>query len=108
KNGVETCGAATTTSTTASTVGGSTTTTTVQSLCDVFCSTVEANCTGGNQVYADDNACQAACAQFPTTGNPGDPSGDTVQCRLHHAQAAAGSPVVHCPHTQPISATCHP
>src|SRR5262245_35922113 len=106
--GVETCAAATTTSTTASTVGGgSTTTTTVATLCDTFCSIVAANCTGVNQVYADDNACQTACAQFPTSGNPGDTSGDTVQCRIYHAQAAAGSPVTHCPHTQPISTFCH-
>jgi hypothetical protein len=110
KEGVETCAPATTTSTstTSSTVGGgSTTTSTVASLCDTFCSIVQANCTGGNQVYADANACQTACAQFPTNGNPGDTSGDTVQCRIYHAQAAAGSPVVHCPHTQPVSATCH-
>ena len=102
--GVEACAA----STTSSTVGGGTTTsTTVQTLCDTFCSIVQANCTGGNQQYADANACQTACAQFPTNGNTGDTSGDTVQCRIYHAQAAAGSPVVHCPHTQPVSATCH-
>lgn len=110
KIGVETCAVATTSTTliTSTTVGGSTTTSTTlpASLCDTFCATVQANCTGGNQQYSDSVDCHQKCATFSTAGQDGDATGNTVQCRIYHAQLSAGSPVTHCPHTRPVSTPC--
>jgi hypothetical protein len=64
----------------------------------VYCGTVLNNCVGDNEVYADLATCQTACADLADTGAPGDQDGDTVQCRIYHAGAAAGDPATHCPH----------
>ena len=116
REGVGTCLPPTTTTTlalggtTSTTTGGgiSTTTTTMPlSLCDQYCNLVLANCTGGNEVYNNQNACQNACSGFAPTGQTGDQSGDTVQCRITHAQLAGGAPGTHCPHTEAQSSTCN-
>lgn len=44
--------------------------------------------------------CKRACATYPTGGRDGDLSGDTVQCRTTHAQAAAQGRE-HCAHARP-------
>ena len=69
--------------------------------CDGYCAAVQAACTGANAQYADDAACQTACAGFATTGMDGDTSGDTLQCRLYHVGVAADDPDTHCGHAGP-------
>ncbi|MBI1944539.1 MAG: hypothetical protein HYS27_02525 [Deltaproteobacteria bacterium] len=66
--------------------------------CDTYCDAATANCTAGNALYTDRNACLAACSVMPNDGvvNAGD--GDTVQCRLFHVGAAKADPGTHCPH----------
>ncbi len=50
--------------------------------------------------YASINDCEIAAATFPTSGSPGDASGDTLQCRQYHLGVAATvSAVDHCGHT---------
>jgi len=69
--------------------------------CSVYCDLVQANCYGGNSQYADKATCMTACSTMSTSGNQGDASGDTVQCRIYHA-GVAGNPIgnagTHCPH----------
>lgn len=69
--------------------------------CSSYCTDMAATCTGDNAQYADDAACQSACAGFATTGTDGDASGDTLQCRVYHLGVAgtdAESATTHCPH----------
>ena len=74
-------------------------------LCKVYCDVVHENCTGALSQYAfwpDD--CLQLCA-FWETGNPGDTTGDTRECRIYHAGAAQGSlanATFHCPHAGPL------
>jgi hypothetical protein len=75
-------------------------------LCDAYCSLVLEHCVGTNQVYASDPECRTACALLPATGSEGDSTGDTVQCRIYHAEAAGADPVTHCSHTRADSAVC--
>lgn len=71
-------------------------------LCDNYCQLAASNCTGGNELYADDTACQTACTGFATDGTDGDADGDTLQCRMYHLVVAGSSPPdsnsTHCPH----------
>ena len=61
------------------------------SWCDNYCQLASKNCVGADALYADQGMCEAACADFATTGTPGEAVGDTVQCRLHHLMLA-GAP----------------
>ena len=66
--------------------------------CDVYCDLVEANCDGDHALYADRDGCMTACAGFPVDGVSGAATGDSIQCRIHHAGVpAAAEPAVHCP-----------
>ena len=68
--------------------------------CDNYCQLAQANCTGGDELYADGDACNTACADLEMSGAAGDTSGDSVQCRIYHL-GVAGSPdgaATHCPH----------
>jgi hypothetical protein len=56
----------------------------------MYCDTVAANCTGTEEQYASTTACLAVC-DLLDPGNPGDTSGNTVQCRLGRAQLAAST-----------------
>jgi hypothetical protein len=73
--------------------------------CTVYCDLVQQNCLGANSQYASTSACMTACNGFSTSGNAGDTTGNTVQCRVYHA-GVAGDPVAtnaatHCPHAGP-------
>ena len=57
--------------------------------CDVYCTTVMANCVGVYEALAD---CETACAAFATDGADGDTAGDTLQCRQTAAEAGASYP----------------
>ncbi len=67
--------------------------------CEVYCDNVLTHCTGADALYADEAECMAACALIPATGQEGDTSGNTLQCRTYHAgDPAAADPSLHCPH----------
>ena len=46
--------------------------------CEDYCEAMTIGCSG---TYSDEQQCLDACACFPTDGEPGDTSGDTLQCR---------------------------
>lgn len=74
--------------------------------CDGYCSIFGSVCSSDAEAFADESACQAACATFGSSGDPydvGQTSGATVECRLYHVTAAAqsaGSAPIHCPHAR--------
>jgi hypothetical protein len=73
-----------------------------EALCDEYCTAVMRNCTDTNAVYASREECLSVCARLPT-GDPADPTGNTVVCRLREAKAARSSdePAFHCPEAGP-------
>ena len=66
-------------------------------LCQEYCATMDVNCIGEFSQFADMAECMANCPGFPTDGEEGAKTGDSVQCRLYHAGAALDEPSVHCP-----------
>jgi hypothetical protein len=84
--------------------------------CEAFCNLDTAYCAPPNPVaYSSVGACDAACKKggFPyLTGAVGDltlESGDTLNCRIYHLEAAmqSGSAAsFHCPHTEAVSPVC--
>lgn len=63
--------------------------------CIDYCNTVDNNCTGDNQVYAE-GTCLGICAKL-APGNPSEPANDdTVACRARFAEAAASAPTENC------------
>jgi hypothetical protein len=86
------------------------------SACANFCALVASACTGAAGTmsanpYADTAACMTACAAFPDLAtvpyNANATGGNSLACRLYHATAAVGDPMVHCGHTAAVSATCN-
>ena len=69
--------------------------------CPTYCAAVMANCTGGNQQYETNDACLRACKFLPL-GTAGDPTGNTVACRIKHAGFAKTTPDPHCWHAGPF------
>lgn len=70
------------------------------SWCDNYCHMALENCLGDDALYADMAQCINTCATFPSTGQPGDLTGDTAQCRIAHlalAGASTEAPGDHCP-----------
>jgi hypothetical protein len=62
-------------------------------LCERYCDTVAAACTGANEQYASPMACRAVCALLEP-GVPmevGKEMGNTVECRLARAALAQGT-----------------
>lgn len=68
----------------------------VESLCDRYCASVMSNCAEAFAVYGSPQACLAACGLLPE-GEEGDQSGNSVQCRLYHADVAVAEPSFYCP-----------
>jgi hypothetical protein len=68
-----------------------------KSLCDNYCDTVSANCSGNFEQYVSKAVCMKVCARLDP-GQPGDDSGNTVNCRLHFAESAglAGEQQTNC------------
>jgi hypothetical protein len=76
---------------------------TVQLTCVDYCSTIAANCTDANLMYASTAECMATCLKFPE-GEVTDTGGNTLGCRLYHAGNAAGGVAnanTHCRHAGP-------
>ncbi len=69
----------------------------VSALCQEYCDTVMANCSGELSVYIGPEACLSVCGLLPE-GSAGDIGVNTVQCRLGQARSAAttGEPAAHC------------
>jgi hypothetical protein len=71
--------------------------------CADYCTTIAANCTGANLMYASADDCMNTCMKMPP-GTVGMTSGNTMGCRLYHAGAAAGGQAnadTHCRHAGP-------
>lgn len=71
--------------------------------CATYCTTIAANCTAANLMYANTAECMATCGRF-TPGTVGQTSGNTAGCRLYHANNAAGgqnNADMHCRHAGP-------
>ncbi len=67
----------------------------------------------GTIAYPDVPTCESACAAFPynDNGETVELTGDTLNCRIYHIEAAYGSPdgstlqMLHCSHTAQMSHT---
>lgn len=78
--------------------------------CQTYCTAIMANCTStmdadsgatvGNQQYTNMNNCMNSCKAIPV-GASGDTSGNTLGCRITHAELAKTDPMTHCPHAGP-------
>ena len=63
------------------------------STCEEYCACMEANC--AEQTFDPD--CMTVCEGVPQ-GTPCAEEGNSLECRHYHCEAAAGDPVLHCPH----------
>jgi hypothetical protein len=79
--------------------------------CDSYCRVIAANCKPSSleddTEYLSPAVCSQLCAQYESTPTPLDPNteptpGDTLNCRVWHANAAALGPHTHCPHSGPL------
>ena len=68
--------------------------------CEIYCDLTATNCTEDNAITYGDEGCLADCAAWPE-GEEGDVAGNTTQCRIYHAGAAADDAGLHCPHAGP-------
>jgi hypothetical protein len=70
--------------------------------CESYCETIQSACTGNFSQYDTLEECLSMCDDMPP-GALDDASGDSVGCRLYHAQNAMkqARPEVHCPHAGP-------
>jgi len=71
--------------------------------CNTYCTTIQANCTAANAQYQDMNECLGTCTGFPPGAASTEMSGNTLGCRIYHAQNAmiSGDAATHCPHAGP-------
>jgi hypothetical protein len=68
------------------------------SYCANYCYLALRNCTGTNQLFADDATCQTACTGLTVGATANATTGNSVQCRINHLLAASATPAVHCAH----------
>ena len=68
--------------------------------CATYCTKVMAACTGTRAQYSTMANCIDSCANFPM-GMQADQTGNTLGCRINHADLAAGDPATHCIHAGP-------
>lgn len=77
--------------------------------CATYCAGVQENCAAGEAVQYDSiNACEAECLNFRINGDPGDVTGNTVQCRTSFVfqPPAELTPVQSCAEAGPESMAC--
>ena len=70
-------------------------------LCVTYCRIVQTACFGGDAQYPSVEDCVAQCASFPSSGNLGDTTGNSLQCRITHGELAFGQPQEQCVHAGP-------
>ena len=75
-------------------------------LCDEYCYLAIANCTGATALFATDADCRTVCDGYAQTGQDGDATGDSVQCRISFLLLAATDPATNCPLGDQGSASC--
>ncbi len=68
--------------------------------CETYCAAIAVNCVAVNEQYGNDESCRAFCSNLPE-GEDGAQTGNTLACRLYHAQEAATDPDTHCVHAGP-------
>jgi hypothetical protein len=68
--------------------------------CANYCALISANCTAANAMYGGTAECMASCMHVPA-GTAADMSGNTLGCRIYHADAAATNAALHCRHAGP-------
>ena len=69
--------------------------------CDGYCDQVMTNCTGGDAIFGDVGTCRTACGSYPVAGTATATTGDSVECRTHHASFTATATT-----TQTASVSC--
>jgi hypothetical protein len=78
--------------------------------CQAFCQIATTLCTEVDTGWADEAACAAECAGFPTLDmvpyNATVVSGDSLACRMYHLQVASNMPAPHCTHINEASTPC--
>lgn len=57
-------------------------------LCEQYCVGIMAECQGSSEQYESETVCKESCFAM-NSGDPGASSGDNVECRLRHVEAAA-------------------
>jgi hypothetical protein len=65
--------------------------------CRSYCGSAMENCLNANGLFPSADACLDACFTILDAGVAGDEVGNTVECRVTHAEAAAADPSTHCP-----------
>jgi len=68
--------------------------------CADYCTEYLANCTADLNLYKDEADCLDQCSHW-YPGTAADTAGDTVGCRLYHAEVALTDDETHCPHAGP-------
>lgn len=63
--------------------------------CKSYCDTVMDVCTGANAVYTTPELCLGVCSHMDP-GDPLEPVGNTLACRVQEAKSAAREPADHC------------
>lgn len=63
--------------------------------CTSYCDTVMTACTGANAVYTTRELCLGVCKELEP-GDPLEPVGNTLACRVQEAKAAEREPADHC------------
>jgi len=73
--------------------------------CRDYCTLVQQSCVGTNAVYATEATCLGICALLPA-GDPNEPAGNTVACRISQAGLAqtTNEPESYCPAAGPAGA----
>lgn len=69
--------------------------------CPTYCDTVTAACTGSNAQYESAANCTATCMRITNVGALTDTTGNTLGCRIYHADLARTDPAAHCAHAGP-------
>jgi len=79
----------------------------IEAACSAYCSGLLASCVGDLSPFVDVGECLTLCtAPSWACGSPGDTSGNTVFCRVGHADRAAMDPGKECPLAGPNSPAC--